>query len=289
MSYLKKITQRSYYYLKLHSAKSNTLGHILINYLILQPKCKFVLQYKELILNGETLEILEKFYKRQLSKNYLKSLFYLYTKYIKVYPNYLVIDIDNILMNNIKSKQNILNNYFEDYIKKNDFISENRKTILNEINSIDSYYIFPDYFSNDEIDFYSYNRKKFIRTKNDSNEEIEKLIWIIDNSIKYSNKKYINLKKKNNITYDFLVNKNIEEYEKKNYSNKKEEKDIKNNINNNKQNENEKDNKIYKSKFKSIGEFLYIQKQKENKSLNFNNEEKKIKNTIFKNILQYKK
>ena len=160
MSYLKKITQRSYYYLKLHSAKSNTLGHILINYLILQPKCKFVLQYKELILNGETLEILEQFYKRQLSTNYLKSLFYLYTRYIKVFPNYLVIDIDNILMNNIKSKQNILNNYFEDYIKKNDFISENRMNIINGLNTIDSYYIFPDYFPTNDTDFYSNNNRK---------------------------------------------------------------------------------------------------------------------------------
>ena len=288
MSYLNKLTQRSYYYLKLHSAKTNTLGHNLINYLILQPKCKFVLQYKELILNGETLEILEQFYKRQLSTNYLKSLFYLYTRYIKVFPNYLVIDIDNILMNNIKSKQKILNNHFEDNIIKNDIISESRMNIINELNSFDSYYIFPDYFPKNDIDFYSNNKKNFIRSKNDSNEEIEKLIRIIDNSIKYKNKKYINLKKKDNKNYGFLVNQNIEEFETKQYLNKKEEENDINNYKNN-INPNEKEKQIYKSKFKSIGDFLYIQKQKEKGLINFNNEEKRIKNKIFKNILLYKK
>ncbi len=289
MSYLKKLTQRSYYYLKLHSAKTNTLGHNLINYLILQSKCKFVLQYKELILNGETLEILEQFYKRQLSSNYLKTLFYLYTKYIKVFPNYLLIDIDNILMNNIKSKQKILNDQYEDNIIKNDIISENRMNIINGLNTIDSYYIFPDYFPTNDTDFYSNNnRKNFIRSKNDSNEEIEKLIRIIDNSIKYKNKKYISLKKKINKNSDFLVNINNEEFVKKRYLNKKkEEKDIKNNKNGINQNENE--NIIFKSKFKPIRDFLYIQKQKEKNSINFNNEEKRIKNKIFKNILQYKK
>jgi hypothetical protein len=280
MSYLKKITQRSYYYLKLHSAKSNTLGHILINYLILQPKCKFVLQYKELILNGETLEILEKFYKRQLSKNYLKSLFYLYTKYIKVYPNYLVIDIDNILMNNINSKQKILNYFENENEVKADCFESN---ILNEISKNEPFdNCYPEIYPVKQLDLYN---KKHHRKRKDSNEEIENLIWIIDNAL-YNNKKKKNSKKQKQINCDYIdKNENNEDEKEITYKEGEnneiiiEEDDKKIKVN----------NQIYKSKFKSVGEFVYFQKLKENNLFNYHKEEKRIKNKIFKNILKMKK
>ena len=189
MSYIKKLIQINNYYLKLYSAQPNTLGHYLINYLIAQSKCRFVTHYKELIINGETLEILIQFYKRKDSLCYLKTLFSLYSKYTHIFPNYIVIDIDNILMNNINSKQKILNYFENENEVKADCFESN---ILNEISKNEPFdNCYPEIYPVKQLDLYN---KKHHRKRKDSNEEIENLIWIIDNAL-YNNKKKKKFKK----------------------------------------------------------------------------------------------
>ena len=193
MSYIKKLIQINNYYLKLYSAQPNTLGHYLINYLIAQSKCRFVTHYKELIINGETLEILIQFYKRKDSLCYLKTLFSLYSKYTHIFPNYIVIDIDNILMNNINSKQKILNYFENENEVKADCFESN---ILNEISKNEPFdNCYPEIYPVKQLDLYN---KKHHRKRKDSNEEIENLIWIIDNAL-YNNKKKKIQKNKNKL------------------------------------------------------------------------------------------
>ncbi len=280
MSYIKKLIQINNYYLKLYSAQPNTLGHYLINYLITQSKCRFVTHYKELIINGETLEILIQFYKRNDSLCYLKTLFSLYSKYTHIFPNYIVIDIDNILMNNINSKQKILNYFENENDVKADCFESN---ILNEISKNEPFdNCYPEIYPVKQLDLYN---KKHHRKRKDSNEEIENLIWKIDNAL-YNNKKKKNSKKQKQINCDYIdKNENKEDEKEITYKEGEnneiiiEEDDKKIKVN----------NQIYKSKFKSIGEFVYFQKLKENNLFNYHKEEKRIKNKIFKNILKMKK
>ena len=280
MSYIKKLIQINNYYLKLYSAQPNTLGHYLINYLIAQSKCRFVTHYKELIINGETLEILIQFYKRKDSLCYLKTLFSLYSKYTHIFPNYIVIDIDNILMNNINSKQKILNYFENENEVKADCFESN---ILNEISKNEPFdNCYPEIYPVKQLDLYN---KKHHRKRKDSNEEIENLIWIIDNAL-YNNKKKKNSKKQKQINC-YYIDKNENNEDEKEITYKEgenneiiiEEDDKKIKVN----------NQIYKSKFKSVGEFVYFQKLKENNLFNYHKEEKRIKNKIFKNILKMKK
>lgn len=279
MSYIKKLIQINNYYLKLYSAQPNTLGHYLINYLIAQSKCRFVTHYKELIINGETLEILIQFYKRKDSLCYLKTLFSLYSKYTHIFPNYIVIDIDNILMNNINSKQKILNYFENENEVKADCFESN---ILNEISKNEPFdNCYPEIYPVKQLDLYN---KKHHRKRKDSNEEIENLIWKIDNAL-YNNKKKKNSKKQKQINCDYIdKNENKEDEKEITYKEGEnneiiiEEDDKKIKVN----------NQIYKSKFKSVGEFVYFQKLKENNLFNYHKEEKRIKNKIFKNILKMK-
>ena len=268
-----------------------------INSIINNIKNNFFVNYEEMILLCESNEILIKYYKNIESIPLYKRITELYSKYISLYPNYFLIDINNILMKNILNKQYVINNMYENIIENN---SLNEKNIF-----FDEKIMLSELFSNDKTNtFNSSNEKNMSKTitkyslnnnfhnderLNQSIIEIERLIFNINNEIKES----YNFKEKNYL----IKNNNIENKEKKNQKiiekiinnqekilNDKNECNLKN-MNESKNKSNKKEITFKKTKnFKSNEQFIIEMKYKIKNEIDFKKEEKKIRNKIFKKL-----
>ena len=274
---------------------------MIINSIVNNIKNIYCINYEEMIFLSESNEILIKYYKNIECFPLYKRLTELHSKYISIYPNYFLIDIDNILMKNIINKQNIINNMYENFIENNSSKNEkinffNEKIMLIELFSDDKTNI--DNSSNEKnmsktISKYSLNDNFYNDDRlNQSIIEIERLIFNINKEIKEScdlkeKKDNYLFKNKNNIV-NSKEKKNIKFLEKKNYNQVNELNNNKYNLKNmneleNKNNKNEITIKKTKN-FKSNEQFIYEMKYKLKNEIDFKKEEIKIRNKIFKNL-----
>ena len=273
---------------------------MIINSIVNNIKNIYNINYEEMIFLSESNEILIKYYKNIECFPLYKRLIELHSKYISIYPNYFLIDINNILMKNILNKQYIINEMYENLIENNSLSEKinffNEKLMLSELFSDEKTNI--NNFSTEKnmsktISKYSLNDNFYYDDRlNQSIIEIERLIFNINKEIKEScnlkeKKDNYLIKNKNNIE-NSKEKKNTKFLEKKNYNLVKELNNNKYNLKNLKESENENNKKeitIKKTKnFKSNEQFIYEMKYKLKNEIDFKKEEIKIRNKIFKNL-----
>ena len=114
--YLLSLEKIAFHYLKQYSAKEDTFNNNRMQSLINQSRTKFVHDFKEMMIDNELNEIMFKMYSRKESYKKLKKIVVLYSKYVNVFPNYLVIDVEKAMSNNITNKQRLINLLYESII-----------------------------------------------------------------------------------------------------------------------------------------------------------------------------
>lgn len=294
--YLINLEKIAYKYLKLYSAKEDTFNNNRMQSLINQSRTKFVHDFKEMMIDNELNEILFKFYLRKESYKKLKKIISLYSKYVNVYPNYLAIDVDKAMSNNITNKQRLINLLYESIIFDDDSDEESEDVILSSL--YESFVQNSDRLTNrTDTLLLTTNKKHFkmkIEEKNDSIDGIENLIKNIKEEenlrIQRSQRKKkttiieIDSKRRSDKAVIHLDN-DIEETKKENrlkstmdisrlginrFVSDFEQKSL---------NSNES-----KKKFKETFRFYVNQMEKERYRINFKKEKDIIKNSIFTNI-----
>ena len=273
---------------------------MIINSIVNNIKNIYNINYEEMIFLSESNEILIKYYKNIECFPLYKRLIELHSKYISIYPNYFLIDINNILMKNILNKQYIINEMYENLIENNSLSEKinffNEKLMLSELFSDEKTNInnsSTEKNMSKTISKYSLNDNFYNDDRlNQSIIEIERLIFNINKEIKEScnlkeKKDNYLIKNKNNIE-NSKEKKNIKFLEKKTNNLIKELNNNKYNLKNLKESENENNKKeitIKKTKnFKSNEQFIYEMKYKLKNEIDFKKEEIKIRNKIFKNL-----
>ena len=273
---------------------------MIINSIVNNIKNIYNINYEEMIFLSESNEILIKYYKNIECFPLYKRLIELHSKYISIYPNYFLIDINNILMKNILNKQYIINEMYENLIENNSLSEKinffNEKIMLSELFSDEKTNInnsSTEKNMSKTISKYSLNDNFYNDDRlNQSIIEIERLIFNINKDIKEScnlkEKKDNYLIKNKNDIENSKEKKNIKKLEKKNYNLVKELNNNKYNLKNLKESENKNNKKeitIKKTKnFKSNEQFIYEMKYKLKNEIDFKKEEIKIRNKIFKNL-----
>ena len=273
---------------------------MIINSIVNNIKNIYNINYEEMIFLSESNEILIKYYKNIECFPLYKRLIELHSKYISIYPNYFLIDINNILMKNILNKQYIINEMYENLIENNSLSEKinffNEKIMLSELFSDEKTNInnsSTEKNMSKTISKYSLNDNFYNDDRlNQSIIEIERLIFNINKEIKEScdlkeKKDNYLFKNKNNIEKK-KKKKSIKFLEKKNYNQENELNNNKYNLKNmneleNKNNKNEITIKKTKN-FKSNEQFIYEMKYKLKNEIDFKKEEIKIRNKIFKNL-----
>ena len=195
---------------------------MIINSIVNNIKNIYNINYEEMIFLSESNEILIKYYKNIECFPLYKRLIELHSKYISIYPNYFLIDINNILMKNILNKQYIINEMYENLIENNSLSEKinffNEKLMLSELFSDEKTNInnsSTEKNMSKTISKYSLNDNFYYDDRlNQSIIEIERLIFNINKEIKES----CNLKEKKD---NYLIK------NKNNIENSKEKKNIK--------------------------------------------------------------
>ena len=106
-----------------YNSFENSYSLICINNLIYTENCHIVARFKDFLYYDDDTEFINKFFYRNELKKILKKVFNFYSKYCKVFPNYMILPENEFLYRNLRKKQKLIDQFNE--IKKEE--EENRK------------------------------------------------------------------------------------------------------------------------------------------------------------------
>ena len=106
-----------------YNSFENSYSLICINNLIYTENCHIVARFKDFLYYDDDTEFINKFFYKNELKKILKKVFNFYSKYCKVFPNYMILPENEFLYRNLRKKQKLIDQFNE--IKKEE--EENRK------------------------------------------------------------------------------------------------------------------------------------------------------------------
>ena len=121
-----------------YNSFENSYTLVCINNLVYTENCHIVAKFKDFLYYDDDTEFLNKFFGKNEQKKILSKVFHFYSKYCKVFPNYMILPENEFLYRNLRKKQKLIDQFNE--IKKEE--EENRKHLkLNKKNE-NNYIIF---------------------------------------------------------------------------------------------------------------------------------------------------
>ena len=212
-----------------YNSFENSYSLICINNLIYTENCHIVARFKDFLYYDDDTEFINKFFYKNELKKILKKVFNFYSKYCKVFPNYMILPENEFLYRNLRKKQKLIDQFNE--IKKEE--EENRKhlNLKKNKNNENKYIIFgkkeqesidkykPSFTQStimmDYLNFYnsSSNEKSRLKISYDLNDSKNTI------SLNYNNKENMDLKDINTseltlISITNLINKSPTKTEK---------------------------------------------------------------------------
>ena len=106
-----------------YNSFENSYTLVCINNLIYTENCHIVARFKDFLYYDDDTEFLNKFFIKNEQKKILSKIFNFYSKYCKVFPNYMILPENEFLYRNLRKKQKLIDQFNE--IKKEE--EENRK------------------------------------------------------------------------------------------------------------------------------------------------------------------
>ena len=106
-----------------YNSFENSYTLVCINNLIYTENCHIVARFKDFLYYDDDTEFLNKFFGKNEQKKILSKVFHFYSKYCKVFPNYMILPENEFLYRNLRKKQKLIDQFNE--IKKEE--EENRK------------------------------------------------------------------------------------------------------------------------------------------------------------------
>ena len=106
-----------------YNSFENSYTLICINNLIYTENCHIVARFKDFLYYDDDTEFFNKFFRKNEQKKILSKVFNFYSKYCKVFPNYMILPENEFLYRNLRKKQKLIDQFNE--IKKEE--EENRK------------------------------------------------------------------------------------------------------------------------------------------------------------------
>ena len=106
-----------------YNSFENSYTLVCINNLIYTENCHIVARFKDFLYYDDDTEFLNKFFQKKQQKKILIKVFNFYSKYCKVFPNYMILPENEFLYRNLRKKQKLIDQFNE--IKKEE--EENRK------------------------------------------------------------------------------------------------------------------------------------------------------------------
>ena len=106
-----------------YNSFENSYSLICINNLIYTENCHIVARFKDFLYYDDDTEFINKFFYKNELKKILNKVFNFYSKYCKVFPNYMILPENEFLYRNLRKKQKLIDQFNE--IKKEE--EENRK------------------------------------------------------------------------------------------------------------------------------------------------------------------
>ena len=184
---------------KKYNAKSQVYNTKKVNELIFNIPSHFTAIFKEYLLKEEEAEFLKRIYHKNEINKKLKSIFYFYEKYSKIFPNYIVIPEGYHLYRNILKKQKMidkLQKIKEEEMKNKEMLLEGSFNTIFSNGAIDSIY-------SNNIDSFNCNTLTSIISleNNDKNEEEISQIENIINNIEKFESKSLEAQEKKQIIY----------------------------------------------------------------------------------------
>ena len=182
-----------YYFTSLKSLHSkynsfeNSYELICINNLIYTENCHIVARFKDFLYYDDSTEFLNKLFPKNVLFSTLKKIYEFYTRYCKVFPNYMILPENEFLYRNLRKKQKLIDQFNE--IKKEE--EENRNHLkLKKNKENENDYILFNKKDQDSIEMYkpSFTQSSFIMMDyiNFTNKEKKEANNINDNSITIS-------------------------------------------------------------------------------------------------------
>ena len=161
-----------------YNSFENSYTLVCINNLIYTETCHIVARFKDFLYYDDDTEFLNKFFHKNDQKKILTKVFNFYSKYCKVFPNYMILPENQFLYRNLRKKQKLIDQFNE--IKKEE--EENRKHLkLKKNKNNENNYIIFGKKEQDSIDKYkpSFTQSTIIMTDylnfhNNSNNEKSK-------------------------------------------------------------------------------------------------------------------
>ena len=301
--YLLSLEKIAFHYLKQYSAKEDTFNNNRMQSLINQSRTKFVHDFKEMMIDNELNEIMFKMYSRKESYKKLKKIVVLYSKYVNVFPNYLVIDVEKAMSNNITNKQRLINLLYESIIFDDESDDDSDDVILSSlyesfVNKSDTH------LNRTDTLLLTTNRKNFKMKKDEKYDSIDGIENLIKNiceeealrAQRSQRKKKttiveIDTKRRSDKAVIHLDNESQKIIgETKNANRLKSTMDFAklgiNRFVSNCEQRSMNSNESGKKKFKETFRFYVGQMEKERYKINFKKEKDIIKNSIFSNIYE---
>ena len=123
-----------------YNSFENSYTLVCINNLIYTENCHIVARFKDFLYYDDDTEFLNKFFIKNEQKKILSKIFNFYSKYCKVFPNYMILPENEFLYRNLRKKQKLIDQFNE--IKKEE--EENRKhlRLRKNIDNENNYVIF---------------------------------------------------------------------------------------------------------------------------------------------------
>ena len=106
-----------------YNSFENSYTLVCINNLIYTENCHIVARFKDFLYYDDDTEFFNKFFNKNEQKKILSKVFNFYSKYCKVFPNYMILPENEFLYRNLRKKQKLIDQFNE--IKKEE--EENRK------------------------------------------------------------------------------------------------------------------------------------------------------------------
>ena len=146
-----------------YNSFENSYTLVCINNLIYTETCHIVARFKDFLYYDDDTEFLNKFFHKNDQKKILTKVFNFYSKYCKVFPNYMILPENQFLYRNLRKKQKLIDQFNE--IKKEE--EENRKHLkLKKNKNNENNYIIFGKKEQDSIDKYkpSFTQSTIIMT-----------------------------------------------------------------------------------------------------------------------------
>ena len=146
-----------------YNSFENSYTLVCINNLIYTETSNIVARFKDFLYYDDDTEFLNKFFHKNDQKKILTKVFNFYSKYCKVFPNYMILPENQFLYRNLRKKQKLIDQFNE--IKKEE--EENRKHLkLKKNKNNENNYIIFGKKEQDSIDKYkpSFTQSTIIMT-----------------------------------------------------------------------------------------------------------------------------